>query len=328
METQRSALYQCLAETMAEPPVWLAEPGRKWPLFLAALALSRQSLAARQAVEALLEIDEEPYERRRDRYAQIVSGPGKHEVGMYESGALNGKLLTERTFAVERWYQALGLNIAGAEMPDHASVELAFLAHLAGLEPQYGSHQLEAAFLHQHAGRWLLLLGKRISQSEDDVYAPVGRLLAGWLDEVCTELAVPGFSKRERGTSSTGGRRKPVLRDGETCTLCSFCLQICRAGALAINENMHTTSLFLSPGLCSGCGKCTQVCPSNALIIDQGELPVEGSRILLKSSERALCKGCGQPMISQAEMAYVAAQLDHPDWLEFCPACRFRGVRL
>ena len=137
----RSNLYQFLAEALSEPPDWLALSGREWPLYEAALQLAPESEAARQAVVAMMEIGEEPLEQRQERYAALFAGPNRPLIWIYESGALSGRLFTEITLEVEQWYRAAGIEIVGAELPDHASLELAFLAHLSGAEQEeYFTH--------------------------------------------------------------------------------------------------------------------------------------------------------------------------------------------
>ena len=358
MNAFRSDLYRLLAEALAEPPEWLAWPGREWPLFEAALGAARESQAARQAVEALLAIGAEPLDTRRARYAELFWGQGSLSTSLYESGMLSGKILSEGTFEVERWYRAAGLAVAGAELADHASNELAFLAFLSelgdpdapddspactgegeeeGSEKAAAALSIEKSFLQQHAARWLPLLGKRMAASGDPVYAPVGQLLAGWLVETCQVLQVPGFEAAPRRLKpaafvpgmvedphslapSPEGRRG----EGGLCTLCSFCVQSCRSGALSIRENEEVTALVLAVGLCSGCGKCVRACEQKALQMQPaGAQDAEAGAKILKQSERAVCKACGARMVSLAELAFVSERLGSPGWLDYCPECRF-----
>jgi len=89
---------------------------------------------------------------------------------------------------VGQLYETAGLQITDGELPDHASLELAFLAYLARqplLDPIHASRwqRLEKQFITHHAGRWLPELGRGLGASGDLVYAPIGRLLAGSLVE-------------------------------------------------------------------------------------------------------------------------------------------------
>jgi ferredoxin len=320
----RSELYQCLAEVLADPPDWLALPGRYWPIFEAASALAQKSPAAQEAALSMLAIDAEPMDARRNRYEQMFAMPGGFSIGMYESGALHGKLLSAPAFAVAGWYDQFGLAIHGAEMPDHASLELALLAFLSAGESEERA-RFETAFLDQHASRWLPWLGRQIAGLGDPVYAPLGRLLAAWVEEVSRELGVPGFAVQPPLRRPRANHRLPAITRQEDCTLCSFCVPACPVNALAIHENASTTVLVLAQEACIGCGKCERACPRSVLKMQAaaGNPTEPRSSQVLRQSERAICRKCGTPMISQAELAYVAECLEHPDWLAYCPDCRF-----
>src|SRR5919108_55069 len=73
----RAGLYHALAEALADPPQWLAGPGRTWPLFEAALDCAAFSEAARLAVAMLAEVPAEAPARRRARYVALFAGPGR-----------------------------------------------------------------------------------------------------------------------------------------------------------------------------------------------------------------------------------------------------------
>ena len=110
----------------------------------------------------------------------------------------------------------------------------------------------------------------------------------------------------------------------EDCILCGFCTQVCPTRALAVRENQEVTSLQLSARSCVGCGRCLPVCEPHVLRMEKlppGEEPGTGWKAL-RNSPRATCKVCGKPLVSQAELAYVAARLGNPDWLELCQDCR------
>jgi TorA maturation chaperone TorD/Fe-S-cluster-containing hydrogenase component 2 len=324
MNRHRSVLYQCLAGALAEPLEWLSLPGRDWPLFEAALGLSRESLAARQAVAAMVKIAAEPMPARRERFERVFYGSDKTCIQMYESGALHGKLLAAETRAVADWYRQVGLATDGAEIPDHVSLELAFLAFLCGLDSELGL-KLEKAFLQQHAGRWLPALGRTLAAQADPVYAPVGELLAGWIEEVCCQAGVPGFTAVGKIRTPRPTGRLPYMIAENKCTLCGFCVQACPVASLAICEDEHSTSLVLDDELCIGCGKCARACPVFTLAAverPQAGKTASAKKTLLKISERIACRACGTPMVSRAELEYVARCLDHPAWLAYCSDCR------
>jgi NAD-dependent dihydropyrimidine dehydrogenase PreA subunit len=215
---------------------------------------------------------------------------------------------------VERYYQAAGLEVAGAELPDHVSMELAFLAHTA----DYGAPDVERDFISKHAGRWLPSLGRALARSGDEVYAPIGQLLAEWVEE-CAELRPP------HGASHTARLpRLPVMLQAEACTLCGFCAQVCPTRALAIHETARETSLVLSPVKCVGCNKCERVCEMHTLKMQPsaGEYATSRGSSVLRQSPLARCRGCDEPMVSRAELDFVIRQIGHPAWLDYCSDCR------
>ncbi|MFQ5613407.1 MAG: molecular chaperone TorD family protein [Anaerolineae bacterium] len=316
----RAELYASLAEALAEPPAWLAGAGRDWPLFEAAVRAARDgSQAARRAVEALAAIRPESLSVRRRRYQALFAGAGRPRLWLHESLHMEGRLLGAATLAVERVYRVAGLAVEGAELPDHASVELAFLGWLAAQEAAHRAQsrawrRLARRFIRRHAGRWLPELGRALAASGDPVYAPLGRLLAGWLAEAV----------RPPRRLTLAGTRLPVISQNETCTLCGFCAQVCPSRALFIRETGAETGLILLPSACTGCGRCEQVCEFGAL-----QLAAPGSDrpgpLVLRRSPRAVCPGCGQPTVSQAEIEAIAAGLgERPAWLDYCLDCRPR----
>jgi TorA maturation chaperone TorD/Fe-S-cluster-containing hydrogenase component 2 len=312
---RRAALYQALAEALAEPPEWLAWPGPRWPLFEAAVGCAPFSPAAAQAAGALADLPAEALCARRARYAALFAGPGQPRLWLYESAALTGQLLGPQTWAVERLYRAAGLSLAGSELPDHAVFELAFLGHLAG----QGEAALERGFIARHAGRWLPDLGRALAEADDPVYSPIGALLEGWLREAA-EPARQRPSRRARP-------RQPEVRPAEACTLCGFCVQACPTRALTITETDARTELTLWPERCVGCARCERVCHAGVMRMTQAEHPSAGA-VVLRGSPRPACRACGQALVSQAELDYVASQIGRPAWLSYCEACRLRAVEV
>ena len=310
----RADLYQALAEALSDPPPWMAGPGCDWPLFESAARLAPQSEAARRAIQVMAEVRAESVTARRKRYTALFAGPGRPCFWLYESAFLNGRILGRETFAVEQLYRAARMEIASAELPDHASLELAFLAHLAAVgEDSILSY--ERQFIEQHAGRWLPELGRALAHSGDEVYAPIGQLLADRLAEA---------ARLRRAHAPATSLRLPIIPQAEACTLCGFCVQVCPTRSLAAQETKSETVLLLSAAACIGCGKCERICETHALKMKP--LP-EGSETskewsLLRQSPCAVCRACGQPTISRAELDFVAAQIGRPAWLEYCLNCR------
>jgi TorA maturation chaperone TorD/ferredoxin-like protein FixX len=323
MLTARGALYAALAEVLAEPPVWLALPGQEWPLYAALLPLRDRSPAAAAAVPRLALIPAEPIAARRARYRALSAGDGRPRFWFYESMHRSGCLLGQESVAVERLYRAAGLEIAGGELPDHASLELAFLAHLVeqqatqpGQEGRW--RRLERAFLRKHASRWLPDLGRGLAAADDAVYAPIGRLLAGWLTEAAGR-------RPARGRSKPASRPLPVITQAEACTLCGFCAQVCPSRALVMRETDDETSLQLFPADCSGCARCERICRQGALHL-QARPAASTTVAVLRRSPRATCPHCGVPTASYAELNYVIDQVGRVPWLTSCPDCRVRQM--
>jgi nitrate reductase assembly molybdenum cofactor insertion protein NarJ/Fe-S-cluster-containing hydrogenase component 2 len=321
----RADLYQALAEALAEPPEWLALAGDEWPLTAIARSLAGRSAAMGDAVARLAEVPAESLATRRRRYAALSAGPGRPRFWFYESAQREGRLLGQASSAVACLYRAAGLELAGAELPDHASVELAFLAFLARRQANEPAHskawrQLERRFIKEHGGRWLPALGRALAASRDPVYAPIGRLLARWLDE--------NVRPRRRREPRVAGRKR-LLRVARTdeCTLCGFCSQVCPTGALAIRETGIETMLLLLDRSCTGCAKCVAVCDTGALNLETRGLTspaeaVAAGWLLLRRSPRAICPACNQATVSCAELDFVARQIGRPAWLAYCLSCR------
>ncbi len=326
----RADLYRALAEALAEPPDWLALPGCEWPLFECAVRLAPVSEAARRGAEAMAEVRAASLAARRERYAALFVGSGRPRFWLYESAFLTGRLLGPATFAVEKLYRAAGLDPVGAELPDHASLELSFLAHLAE-QPADGaestgpnaSTKSERDFIEQHAGRWLPDLGRALARSGDEIYAPIGQLLAEWLEERARGR-VAGDKAHVILHHTSRFTRLPFIPQHESCSLCGFCVQVCPVHALAISETASDTALVLNAAACVGCGKCERVCTSGALTLAPSgdEQPPSAAWLSLRSSPRVICKGCGEPMTSCAELDFVAAQIGKPAWLAYCMECR------
>ena len=317
MQGQRADLYRALAEALAEPPPWLEHPGRQWPLYACTERLAGVSTAAARAAASFARVRSEPMQERRARHRVLFRSKGRPRFWLHESLYRSGRLLGPEMQQVEQLYRAAGLELGGNELPDHASVELAFLAHLARQSVENPKRagqwrQMEKLFLKKHAGRWLPAMGREIAASGDAVYAPIGALLADWLEELLQPAARKGAVQRLPSVDKTA------------CTLCGFCSQVCPVRALVIDENDTETALLLSPTRCYDCGKCVRACETSAITMapSDEELTTGKGWEILRSSPRAKCPACGEPTVSRAELEFVARQLGHPRWLEYCWRCR------
>ena len=289
----------------------------EWPLFDLLTQLSAESESARHHLDLLAGIPSESHDQRRRRYASLFASGGPH-FWLYESAALTGKILGPQTFELAKLYRAAGLEVEGAELPDHISIELAFLSLFVGRD---GIPTYEKQFLEQHSN-WMIHLGRALAHSADEVYAPIGSLLADWLSERMAQGK--GLDTAGLGHQITNYELRipslPIIPRADDCTLCGFCVQVCPTHALRINEDAENTLLKLSPEDCIGCGKCERICEFHAM---QMQPAADDKRpVILRQSPRVRCQTCGEPIVSQAELDFVAAQIGSPDWLHLCLDCR------
>ncbi len=323
--TQHSEMYAVLAELLAEPPDWMSLPGSEWPLF----ELASDLLPFSTALHGLKNIQRESSEDRCKRYKALLStrqnepdGTGNPQFWLYESAFLTGRILGAATFEVAKLYSQAGLDVQGSELPDGASQELSFLAHLTVVDPA-----AENEFIKEHAGKWLPALGHLLSRGKDPVYAVIGQVLMEFL------LWKMAPAPRLRKNESAAIGKIPVMQNLSACNLCGFCVQLCPTQALFISENPVDTMLVFKESACTGCGKCVRVCDTSALIMAAsenqlpGKLPGPSSDKVLVRSERITCKQCGQPMVSLAEMNFVIEKIGHPGWLDFCSECRLPALQ-
>ena len=310
--SDRADLYALLAETLAEPPDWMSPSGREWPLFETLTGLASESEAARRHLDLLAGIPSEGTDQRRERYA-VLFASGRPRFWLYESAAKTGKILSPQTFEMARLYRAEGLEAAGAELPDHISLELAFLSHLVGRDT---ISSYEQQFLEKH-GAWMIDLGRALKQSGDPVYAPLGQLLADWLTEQMTLPAQPVTATRD----AVRNMLLPVVLRADDCTLCGFCAQVCPTRALKVMQNAEGNFLSLNTAECVHCTKCERICEFHALKMSL-PAPSAGETLILRQSPHARCQTCGKPIASQAEMNYIVSQIGEAPWQHLCLNCR------
>lgn len=301
--SDRADLYALLAESLAEPPDWMSLPGREWPLFETLAGLASEFEPADRYLDRLVGIPAEEPRQRQKRYTAIFAS-GKPRLWLYESAALTGKILGPGTFEIARLYQAAGLEIVGAELPDHISLELTFLSHLVGSSQEIG-------FLNHH-GAWMIDLGHLLSHAGDKVYAPIGGLLAEWLEFA---LASPHLEDEKIGG------RVPNLPNPDDCTLCGFCSQVCPTRVLKIVEDKKSTSLVFNASGCVHCSKCEQVCEFHALNMIRPQV-IDARPKTLRQSPLIQCPTCGHSVVSQAEMDYIVSQIGEAAWQNLCLDCR------
>lgn len=325
METLRAELYNTLAEVFSDPPDWLALSGNQWPLYSFATDLAIDSIDARQALEKMKRIPPEPIAIRQERYNGLFSGPGRPRFWLYESLYRAGKLFGTETVHVEEIYRTAGLVMEGAELPDHASLELAFLAYvtnqqIAADQPSGAWVEIEQNFIKVHAGQWLPSLGSDLSASGDEVYSPIGQLLAAFI--------LGNRQPLQHGYEPPTGLYAPAMQPVENCILCGFCVQVCPRQVLSIYEDSSKTVLLCFARSCNGCGKCVRICPEQALRLHKSNTGAGTSEeiVALRSSPRAFCPKCGRPTVSQAELECITGKIGYLPWLELCQGCRFLSM--
>jgi TorA maturation chaperone TorD/Fe-S-cluster-containing hydrogenase component 2 len=314
----RAMIYHALAEALADPIPGVQE------LLLEAVTIGAQvldSVACQKTALTLAKLPTTNLEALRRSYTRLIANPGRRPLVLYESLYRGSGLMGQITWEVEQYYRALGLALVKGELPDHASVELAFLGHLATAETTaraVGDGQLIArlraeqdTFLRAHAGAWLPEVGVALASAVADnrFYTAVGRLLSEFLAEEMT-------GRKQNGRTRV---RLPTLKDPDACTLCGLCVGSCPLDALRVIESATETVLTLNPAHCIGCNRCGRTCPEGVLLLSSTTWPDSrfdpasgaGYRVM-RQSPRLECPNCGRPTVSRAELDAVLARLQ-PD---------------
>lgn len=317
---QLSTIYTGLAQALASPsygiPDWLCASGRGWPIFEPAVQIAAQKSDPtwRMAVEALAVVKASSKASRSTEYEALFVGGGRPPIWLYESRYVNGRVPGPATFTVQALYKQAGLESQSAELPDHAALELSFLAYLCQQEIKSADPEWRAVrrlFIKKHAGLWLPNVGRALMGSEYPAWQALGYLLEASLSP----------SKKHQISPKTAAILLPAIAQPDDCTLCGFCVQSCPTRALGISENDSTTSLWLNAERCITCDHCVRVCLPGALALE-GEAP-SSNPVLLRQSERAICPVCSAHTVSQAELDAIVNQLgEHPRWLDYCLDCR------
>lgn len=324
----RGTIYHALAEVLAGPT-----PGIQNLVLEAATAGAQLlgSAACQNVALTLAELPAASLEALHSRYMRLIHSPDRRPVALYESLHRQGCLMGQLTREVELRYQISGLAPVDGELPDHASVELAYLGHLAEAEAEArldANRQLVARlkseyhyFLRTHVGAWLPEVGGTLAAASDAFYAAVGHLLSGFLAE---ELA----GRKRNGRI---GVLLPILQDPATCTLCGLCVGSCPLRALGVTESATETALVLNPDQCIGCHRCARTCPEGVLhlsfVTRTPEANTNGAGYqIMRQSPRAECPSCGRPTVSRAELDAVLVRLQ-PDpatqqRLSLCVECK------
>ena len=269
-------------------------------------------------------------------FTRLFLGPGRPVAHPFESVYREGRTMGDTTLAVRRQLIQEGLCPDGRTLPDHVSIELAFLAYLAACEAQAWDEgdadrvrdclTRQESFLCDHLIVWLPQFCRRVLAGRPHThYADLARraetFVAGdrarvraWLDNG-QEEAVPATAERAWWTVT-------ALRG---CTLCGICVQVCRPGAIQLIQQEDTVFLRFHAPLCDGCAACQRWCPEGVIdVIPSSERPPDSE---LARSALLACPRCGQPHAPAAMVAQVQTQVGSPDEtllhrLTLCQTCK------
>ena len=306
---RRAEMYAVLAEMLAEPVDWMTSPGRDWRLFTVLSEPDKESVLGCQYADLLIGIPAENLDQRRDRYDRLFAS-GKPRFWLNESAFDTGKILGPQTFTMAKTYRAAGLEIPGAELPDHISLELNFLSllveHLE--DPSY-----EQQFLKEH-GNWMIKLGRGLQGSGDPVYGRIGTLLADWIIDQTHKVT-------SQPKKAAGNQLYPEIINPDECSLCGFCAQVCPTHALKVMEGPEIAFLSFRPADCNNCGKCERICEFRALKMSIS-VPAKGEAIVLRQSPQLSCETCGGIIASQAELDHIVSRIGEATWQHYCLECR------
>ncbi len=288
-------------------------------------------------------------------YCQLFLGPGRPIAQLYGSTYLEGSLFGESTVQVQQMYAKSGLRIPESqhELPDHLSIELAYMAHLTFQEERdpansslWRTRQLK--FLRDHLGRWLPELCNTLEQNNAHPYYLLAARTASLLVDRNLERLSPTaiFPKAEgderietRTTIRTTER--PLLKHPDrfpnvrlmiaatTCTLCTLCVDQCDPGALSVERSPTSLNLLFNPAQCNGCRKCLRYCPEDAIKLELGSPLSARSSLapsLIMTDQRIVCPNCQRPHISETWLKRLAERMGGGESvrmsLTLCPFCK------
>ena len=189
MATARGYLHDMLAVVFRRPLDATRLESFRNAEMLAAMAAAGINLGKEFAADA----DCGLLDRLAVDYTQLFHGPGEH-IAPYESIQLGAgdELMGPGAGAVRRFMAEHGFSVAAesGEMPDHISVELAFMGELARREARArvaGDREtldlvtdLQRRFLDEHLGRWVGRLARKIRR---EAQTPFYREMAKLLDD-------------------------------------------------------------------------------------------------------------------------------------------------
>ncbi len=284
-------------------------------------------------------------------YTRLFFGPGRPTAHPYESVFIEGRMMGEAAAQVVECYAEAGLQVSNYshELPDHVTLELAYMAYLVAQEANdTGKAKVwrdrQYRFLHGHLARWLPQFCERIEASEaNQYYRAVARELKELIEEDVATLtphfprienrAIPSTRpQRSKSSQTSSSTRYPNIHldvDLSMCTLCTLCADSCKVGALTVESTATSLSLVFNPAFCNGCRLCLRLCPEEAISIRRGialAAPRSSSRGVVSSAQRVVCPDCQSPHIAVPWLERLAERLGDRESVRHslarCPACK------
>lgn len=287
-------------------------------------------------------------------FTRLFLGPGRPIAHPYESVYVESQLAGESTDRVSRCYAEAGLQVSDAhpELPDHISLELAFMAHLtlrevSEIERGEIWRRRQHDFLQRHLARWLPSFCQRLEQSDGPpFYREAARAAKSLVEQDLARLSssahgnLPNQAGARDPLARFGGsqsaadprpRRYPNIRlsVGARCTLCTLCTDNCQQGALAVEPSSTTLSLRFKPARCNGCRACQRLCPEDAITIHRARpqlVPTSVDASILAAAPRVSCPSCLRPHIAAPWLDRLAEQLGGDEAvrrsLALCLSCK------
>lgn len=262
-------------------------------------------------------------------YRRLFLGPGRPVVSPYESVHLEGQLMGASAARVVESYAEANLRLSPDEheLPDHVSIELAFMAYLAEQE-QCDPDQAEVwrerqrRFLLDHLGRWLPLFCQKVEASRmHPFYSEAAQITRQLVGSDMAEF-LPSVRKRRYANIC-------LEVDRARCTLCSLCTDGCPKDALHVASTPAQLSLLFDPSHCNGCRVCLRLCPEQAINLKRNppqDFPVLATKQVVAVADRAVCPECHRPHVAEPWLDRLAERMGGGAFalhtLRLCPFCK------
>lgn len=255
-------------------------------------------------------------------FTRLFLGPGRPVAHPYGSVYREGRTMGETTLDVRCHLAREGLAPNGQRLPDHVSIELAFMAHLAAREALAWDSddgdavwcllQQQEAFLREHLGAWLPQFCRRIltgnpSKHYAQLAQRVETFVASDAENVRSWL---GDSVQAAGSLGMEWEWWTV-NVGQRCTLCHICVEVCQTGALLgiRDEQAGIIRLGFEPARCDGCAVCEGMCPEGAIRVRRVQDGVPVVKGELARSTLLACPACGRLHIPEALVSGLVDRL-------------------